>query len=100
MALNLLFLALIALVPFSTNLMSDYSEVPEAAAVFGATIGLASLTNWTMVVYTRRRAFVLESTASSSCTLRRAGSGSPSRRSSSCRSRWRTSPPGCRWCSG
>jgi uncharacterized membrane protein len=58
MAMNLLFLALIALVPFSTNLLSDYSEVPEAAAVFGATIGLASLTNWGMAVYTRRRAFV------------------------------------------
>ena len=58
MAMNLLFLALIALVPFSTNLLSDYSEVPEAAAVFGATIGLASLTNWAMAVYTRRREFV------------------------------------------
>ena len=26
--------------------------------MFGATIGLASLANWTMAVYTRRRAFV------------------------------------------
>ena len=58
MAMNLLFLALIAMVPFSTNLLSDYSEVPEAAAVFAATIGLASLTNWAMAVYVRRRAFV------------------------------------------
>ena len=58
MAMNLLFLSLIALIPFSTNLLSDYSEVPEAAAVFAATIGLASITNWAMAVYTRRRAFV------------------------------------------
>ena len=61
MALNLLFLALIVLIPFSTNLMSDYDSVPEAAAVFAATIGLASLASWTMVAHTMRRGHVIES---------------------------------------
>ena len=60
MTLNLLFLGLIVLIPFSTNLMSDYSEVPEAAAVFSTTIALASLANWTMVAYTLRRGYVSE----------------------------------------
>jgi uncharacterized membrane protein len=60
MTLNLLFLGLIVLIPFSTNLMSDYSEVPEAAAVFSTTIGLASLANWTMVAHTLRRGYVSE----------------------------------------
>jgi uncharacterized membrane protein len=51
MTLNLLFLGLIVLVPFSTNLMSDYSEVPEAATVFAASIGLASLSHWLLASY-------------------------------------------------
>ena len=61
MALNLVFLALIVLIPFSTNLMSDYSSVPEAVAVFAATIGLASFASWTMVAHTLRRGHVIES---------------------------------------
>jgi uncharacterized membrane protein len=60
MALNLVFLGLIALLPFSTELMSEYDSVPEAAAVFGATVGLASLTHWAMSDYTLRRGFTEE----------------------------------------
>ena len=40
MTLNLLFLGLVALLPFSTDLMGEYDEVPEAAAVFAASIAL------------------------------------------------------------
>ena len=43
MAMNLVFLALIVLLPFSTALMDHYDTEPSAAAIFGATVGLASL---------------------------------------------------------
>jgi uncharacterized membrane protein len=48
MALNLLFLALIVLVPFSSELYDRYSGEPLAAAVLGATLGLAAFDNWLM----------------------------------------------------
>jgi len=48
MTLNLLFLALIVLVPFSTELYDRYSDEAVAAAVLGATLGLAALDNWLM----------------------------------------------------
>jgi uncharacterized membrane protein len=55
MGLNLAFLAAIVLMPFATELFDDYSDVPEAAAVFAGTIGLASLLHWLMGAHTRRR---------------------------------------------
>jgi uncharacterized membrane protein len=58
MALNLLFLGLIALLPFSTDLMGEYDTVPEAAAVFAATIALTSLTHWAMSRYSVRQGFL------------------------------------------
>jgi uncharacterized membrane protein len=54
MALNLVFLALIALVPFSTELSDRYSEHPIAAAAFAATIGLAGLVHWLMAAHSLR----------------------------------------------
>jgi uncharacterized membrane protein len=60
MALNLLFLALIALVPFSTDLSDRYGEQSIAAAVFGATIGLAALVHWCMARYSLQHGFVHE----------------------------------------
>lgn len=48
MFLNLLFLALIALMPFATDLSDRYGEQPIAAAVFGFTIGCAGLVHWLM----------------------------------------------------
>jgi uncharacterized membrane protein len=61
MALNLLFLALIALLPFATDLLDDYGSEPLAAAVFGAILGLAALVNWVMTAYALRGGFVAES---------------------------------------
>ena len=58
MTLNLVFLALIALMPFSTDLYDDYGDKPIAAAVFGATLALAALANAAMTLYTLRRGFV------------------------------------------
>ena len=58
MGLNLVFLALIALVPFSTDLVDRYSSAPEASAVFGAILGLAALTHWAMTRHVLGRGFV------------------------------------------
>jgi len=58
MALNLTFLALIALMPFATDLSDRYSDEPIAAAIFGVTLGLASLINWYMHVHTMRKGLV------------------------------------------
>lgn len=60
MTLNLIFLALIALMPFATALADRYGEDGIAQAVFGATIGLAALTHWTMARYSLRKGFVHE----------------------------------------
>jgi uncharacterized membrane protein len=58
MGLNLLFLALIALMPFSTELLDRYSEEPIAAAAYGATLGFAALVHLTMVRHVLSREFV------------------------------------------
>jgi uncharacterized membrane protein len=50
-ALNLLFLALIALVPFTTDVWDRFSDEPVAAAMFGLVLGLAALANWAMIRY-------------------------------------------------
>jgi uncharacterized membrane protein len=63
MWLNLVFLALIALMPFATDLMDTYDRVPEAQAVFGALLGFAALTHWGMKTYTLRRGFIRDESA-------------------------------------
>jgi uncharacterized membrane protein len=60
MALNLLFLALIVLVPFSAELYDRYTSRPLAAAVLGATLGLAALVHGAMTAHVLRRGFVHE----------------------------------------
>jgi uncharacterized membrane protein len=60
MTLNLAFLTLIVLVPFSTALFDRFTDEPIAAAVLGATLGLAALTHWLAVVHTLRRGLVHE----------------------------------------
>jgi uncharacterized membrane protein len=54
MTMNLAFLALIVLIPFSTDLYDAYSDEPLAAAVLGATLGLAAMTNWAMTTHVVR----------------------------------------------
>lgn len=58
MALNLLFLAAIALIPFATDLLDEYSQESIAAAVFGAVLGVAALINWLMHVHIMRAGLV------------------------------------------
>jgi uncharacterized membrane protein len=58
MTLNLAFLALIALLPFSTDLYDVYTDEGLAAAVLGGTLGLAALAHWEMNQYALRHGFV------------------------------------------
>jgi uncharacterized membrane protein len=60
MTLNLIFLALIALMPFSAQLYDVYTSRPAAAAVLGATLGLAAFVNAVMTAHVLRRGFVHE----------------------------------------
>ena len=60
MVLNLVFLALIVLVPFSAELYDRYTSRPLAAAVLGATLGLAALVHGAMPAHVLRRGFVHE----------------------------------------
>jgi uncharacterized membrane protein len=69
LTLNLAFLALIALIPFATNLVDDYSTVPLAAACFGAVLALAALVHWLMTVHAVRAGLVHEKLRSDSSPL-------------------------------
>jgi uncharacterized membrane protein len=60
MTLNLLFLSLIVLMPFSAQLYDVYSSRPAAAAVLGGTLGLAALVNGSMTAHVLRQGFVHE----------------------------------------
>lgn len=60
MTLNLVFLALIVLIPFSAELFDRYNEEPIAAAVFGATLGSAALVNGFMIRHVLRKRFLHE----------------------------------------
>jgi len=60
MTLNLVFLSLIVLVPFSSELYDRYTSRPLAAAVLGGTLGLAALVNAVMSTHVLRRGFVHE----------------------------------------
>jgi uncharacterized membrane protein len=60
MALNLLFLSLIVLMPFSAQLYDVYTSRPAAAAVLGGTLGLVALVNGAMTRHVLRRGFVHE----------------------------------------
>jgi uncharacterized membrane protein len=60
MALNLLFLALVGLIPFSTDLLDQYSDSALATATFSLSIALASLCHSATAEYAVRRGFVHE----------------------------------------
>jgi uncharacterized membrane protein len=58
MVLNLVFLALIALMPFGMDLVDTYPDTSIAIATFAVILSLASLTHWTMTAYSLRSEFV------------------------------------------
>jgi uncharacterized membrane protein len=57
-ALNLLFLMLIALVPFSTDLYDAYSDAPLAAAVFAGSLAVAAFVHFAMTAHAIRARLV------------------------------------------
>ncbi len=56
--LNLLFLALIGLIPFSTDLLDRYSDSALATATFSVSIALASFSHSAMAAYAVKKDFV------------------------------------------
>ena len=49
--LNFLYLALVTLVPFSSDLLGDYGDHPEAVIVYAVNLGLLGLVGAVMVRY-------------------------------------------------
>jgi uncharacterized membrane protein len=60
MFLNLVFLLLVALLPFATDLLGEYPDSGLATASFSVSVALASLAHWAMSTYSVRRGFVHE----------------------------------------
>lgn len=56
--LNLVFLGLIALVPFTTDVLDRYASEPAAAIAYALSLGLAGLANWRMIDYALRQDLV------------------------------------------
>jgi len=54
MLLNLIFLALIALVPFGASVLDRYGNLAPAGVVFASVIGLAALTHGAMIRHAER----------------------------------------------
>lgn len=54
MVLNLAYLALIVLVPFSSDLLGEFGELAPAVMVYAGIIGLAALVDWTMIRHALR----------------------------------------------
>jgi uncharacterized membrane protein len=55
---NLLYLALIVLVPFSSDVLGTYGENEAALVVYAAILGAAALVNWLMIRHALRRDLV------------------------------------------
>src|SRR4051812_1828488 len=49
LSLNLLYLAFIVLIPFTTEVLGDYSDTSEAVVLYGAVLGLVAMANWLMI---------------------------------------------------
>ncbi len=54
LASNLLYLGLIVLVPFSSDLLGNYSENAVAVIVYAGILGLAAVVNWLMIRHALR----------------------------------------------
>ena len=58
MALNLLFLALIVVMPFATDLVAEYGDDPIGVVIYASVVGLASLLTWLMIRHSVRHGHV------------------------------------------
>jgi len=46
LTLNLVYLAFVVLVPFTTDVLGDYSDTTEAVVLYAATLGCVAVVNW------------------------------------------------------
>ncbi len=60
MVLNLAFLALIVAMPFATDLVAEYGDVPIAVVIYASVVGTASLMSWLMVRRSVRHGHIRE----------------------------------------
>jgi uncharacterized membrane protein len=49
LSLNLVYLAFVVLIPFTTEVLGDYSDTSEAVVLYGAVLGGVALFNWLMI---------------------------------------------------
>jgi uncharacterized membrane protein len=70
--LNLVFLSLIVLVPFPTELLGEYGNTTVSVVLYAVVVGTASLLSWGMLTHARRRGHVRPDAQS---TARRVSSG-------------------------
>ncbi|MBA2567332.1 MAG: hypothetical protein H0V08_06035 [Thermoleophilaceae bacterium] len=54
MVANLVYLSLIVLVPFTSDMLGTYGEIDVAVMTYAAVLGLASLVNVLMIGYALR----------------------------------------------
>jgi uncharacterized membrane protein len=55
MALNLVYLSLVVLIPFPTNLLGQYGSEPDAVVLYAFVIATSSLLSWLMLRYSLAR---------------------------------------------
>ncbi len=60
MAMNLVFLALIVVMPFATNLVAEYEDDAIVVVIYASVVGLASLMSWLMIRHSVRHGHVRE----------------------------------------
>lgn len=58
MILNLIYLGLIVLVPFTSEVLGDYGDKVQAPVVYALSLGGAALMNWLMVRHALRRELI------------------------------------------
>ncbi len=58
MVLNLVFLALIVVMPFATDLVAEYEDDPVCIIVYAVVVGLAGLMTWLMIRHSLRSGHV------------------------------------------
>jgi uncharacterized membrane protein len=54
MTSNLVYLGLIVLVPFASDVLGEYGNTATAVVIYGGTLGAAGLLNWLMIRYALR----------------------------------------------
>lgn len=60
MALNLVFLALIVVMPFATDLVAEYGDIAIGVIIYAGVVGTASFMTWLMIKHSVRHGHVRE----------------------------------------